>query len=92
MGTAAQIFEKLSDFIGGTKKLKMEFYTLGYQSTSADGFLAIGRPNGTEGLYVAVTHSGITLAPALGALGAAEILDDVRHELLQPYHPDRLIS
>ena len=36
--------------------------------TPADGFPAIGRPQGRQGLYTIVTHSGVTLAPALGLL------------------------
>ncbi len=40
-------------------------------------------------LYVAVTHSGITLAPILGRLAAREILDGVSVDLLEPYRPSR---
>jgi glycine/D-amino acid oxidase-like deaminating enzyme len=42
-----------------------------------------------EGLYLAVTHSGITLAPALGHFAAAELLGAARDPLLAPYHPAR---
>lgn len=90
--TAAQVLTKLPSVVRGAEDLKMDFYTLGYRPTPADGFPAVGRPRGVEGLYVAVMHSGITLAPAIGAFGADEILNDVRHKLLQPYHPDRLLS
>ena len=89
--TAAKILAKLPNMVRRTENLKMEFYTMGYRPTPADGFPAIGRPRGIEGLYVAVTPSGITLAPAIGEFGAQEILNDVRHDLLRPYHPDRLM-
>ena len=89
--TAAQLLAMLPSFVLGAEKLKMEYFTLGYRPTPADGFPAVGRPRGIEGLYVAVMHSGITLAPAIGEFGATEILNDVRHELLRPYHPDRLM-
>ena len=88
--TAAEILAKLPGLISGTAGLEMEYFTLGYRPTPGDGFPAIGRLKNIEGLYIAVTHSGITLAPAIGAFGAAEILDGVRHELLVLYHPDRL--
>ena len=42
-----------------------------------------------DGLYAIVTHSGVTLAPALGRFAAEEILTGVRDPLLAPYHPDR---
>jgi|SRR5882757_3889295 len=39
-----------------------------------DGEPVIGPPAGTEGLYIAVMHSAITLAAAVGRLAASEIL------------------
>ncbi len=39
-----------------------------------DGEPIIGAPAGTQGLYVAVMHSAITLAAAVGRLAASEIL------------------
>ena len=89
--TAKEILAKLPSMVRGTENLKMEFYTLGYRPTPIDGFPVIGRPGGVDGLYVAITHSGITLAPAVGEFGAEEILKGVRHDLLRPYHPDRLM-
>jgi glycine/D-amino acid oxidase-like deaminating enzyme len=34
-------------------------------------------------------HSGVTLAPIMGRLISREILDDVSHESLAPYRPER---
>ncbi len=90
--TAADLFAALRAFLHEGEILEMDFFTLGYRPTPADGFPAIGRPQGLTGLYVAVLHSGITLAPIVGLFGAAEILHDQRDPLLTPYHPDRLIS
>jgi glycine/D-amino acid oxidase-like deaminating enzyme len=90
--TAAKILAKLPGLISDTAGLEMEYFTMGYRPTPGDGFPAIGRPKNIDGLYVVVTHSGITLAPAVGAFGAAEILEGVRHQLLAFYHPNRLIA
>jgi glycine/D-amino acid oxidase-like deaminating enzyme len=90
--TAAVLFSKVQKLLRGAENLKMEFYTTGYRPTPADGWPAMGRPSQMEGLYVAVMHSGITLAPAMGLFGADEILNGLRNPLLAPYHPDRLIS
>lgn len=43
-------------------------------------------------LYVAVTHSGVTLGPLFGRLATAEILDGVEVDLLAPYRPGRFLS
>ena len=88
--TAAVLFKKVQVFLNGAEHLEMDFFTLGFRPTPADGMPAIGRPAGVDGLYVAVTHSGVTLAPIIGLLGASEILNDERDQLLKPFHPDRL--
>jgi glycine/D-amino acid oxidase-like deaminating enzyme len=41
------------------------------------------------GLYSIVTHSGVTLAPILGALAAAEIVDGTDLDILRPYRRTR---
>jgi glycine/D-amino acid oxidase-like deaminating enzyme len=45
-----------------------------------------------DGLYVVVTHSGVTLAPILGQLAAVELLDNMAMEVLREYRPSRLID
>jgi glycine/D-amino acid oxidase-like deaminating enzyme len=86
---AADLQGKVQAMVKGAEDLELDFFTVGYRPTPADGFLAMGRPRNREGLYVAVTHSGITLAPAVGLFAAREILDDMRDPLLDLYHPDR---
>ena len=86
---AEELMAKVRGLVRGAEGLALDFHTTGYRPTPADGFPAIGRPGGREGLYVAVTHSGITLAPILGRFAAEEILEARRDELLAPYHPGR---
>ena len=86
---AAELMAKIRAMVKGAEGLDLDFYTVGYRPTPADGLSAIGRPRGQKGLYVAVTHSGVTLAPALGLFAAAELLDGKRDPLLVPFHPDR---
>jgi glycine/D-amino acid oxidase-like deaminating enzyme len=87
--TARRLFETMKSMLKGAGGLEYEGYTLGFRPTPADGFPALGRPKGAENLYVAVTHSGVTLAPAIGLFAAREILDGVRDPLLAPYGADR---
>ena len=75
----------------GTEGLAMAGYSLGQRPTPADGLPLVGRPQQCAGLYLAVTHSGITLAPALGLFAAQELLQGPRDALLAPFHPDRLL-
>ncbi len=82
---------KIRGTLRGAEHLELERFAIGHRPMPQDGFPLVGRMNSIEGLYIAVTHSGITLAPAIGAFGAEDILNDHRHELLAPYPPDRNI-
>lgn len=57
-----------------------------------DGFPIVGRAPGVDGLYLAATHSGITLGPLLGEAIAHEILGGVSLPLLASYRPDRFLG
>ena len=53
----------------------------------ADGYPIVGRT--ARGHYVAVTHSGFTLAAHLARLAAREIVDGEHAPELEPYRPGR---
>ena len=89
---AQQLFAKLQALVAGAEQLELDFFTIGHRPTPGDGFPLLGRPAHAPGLYLAVTHSGITLAPAVGLFAAQELLQGVRDPLLFPYHPDRLLQ
>jgi len=55
----------------------------------ADEQSIVGRLPGAGWLYVAVTHSGVTLAAHLSRLIAAELATGVSSAELAPYRPDR---
>jgi glycine/D-amino acid oxidase-like deaminating enzyme len=83
--TARELFSAMKRMLRGAGGLELDFHTVGYRPTPIDGFPIIGRAEGISGLYVAVMHSGITLAPAVGLFAAREILDGARDPLLDPY-------
>ena len=74
---------------------------VGYRPMPLDGYPVLGfpvpgppAPDSTEAapnVYIALTHSGVTLAPLIGELAAIEIVDDVRVESLSPYRPERFL-
>ena len=72
--TAKALFERAKAMLRDGADLELEFHTIGYRPTPAGGFPAIGRPDGQAGLYVAVMHSGVTLAPAVGEFVTEELL------------------
>ncbi|MGN6468520.1 MAG: NAD(P)/FAD-dependent oxidoreductase [Rhizobiaceae bacterium] len=87
--TARRLFDSMKAMLRNADRLEYEGHTLGFRPTPADGFPALGRPKGIGDLYVAVTHSGVTLAPAIGLFAAREILEGARDPLLAPYGADR---
>ena len=47
---------------------------------------------GTSDVHVAVTHSGVTLAPILGRYVTQEVMTGSRAEALAPFRPERFTS
>ena len=57
-----------------------------------DGRSIVGWLPGAGGVYVAVTHSGVTLGAHLAELIAAEVLGDGAEPELAPFRPDRFLA
>ena len=62
---------------------------LAYRAMPADRLPILGPLPWLDSLYLAVSHSGVTLAPALGRLVAQEITDQPPDGLLAPFRPGR---
>jgi glycine/D-amino acid oxidase-like deaminating enzyme len=62
---------------------------LGTRPMPADGLPIIGPVPHAGGAYIAVMHSGITLAPTAGRLIASEIVDGVEAKQLAGLRPAR---
>lgn len=67
----------------------MERVTLGWRPMLKDGFAILGPAGNGPNLYIAVTHSGVTLASILGELVTEQILARVSVSMLEPYRPSR---
>jgi glycine/D-amino acid oxidase-like deaminating enzyme len=52
----------------------------------------VGWLPGTGGLYVAVTHSGVTLGAHLAELMTTELMAGAAAAELAPYRPDRFLA
>ena len=63
---------------------------VGWRPMPLDGYPVMGFASEAPNLYVALTHSGVTLAPALSQLAAQEICDGVPADaVLGSYRPQR---
>lgn len=90
--TALDLFEMMRGMFKDGAPLEYSHYTVGYRPMPSDGFPVMGRPPKIDGLYLAVMHSGITLAPAAGLFAAEEIVKGTRSELLKPYGAERFVT
>jgi glycine/D-amino acid oxidase-like deaminating enzyme len=54
-----------------------------------DGHPVIGASPERPDVYLAVMHSGVTLAPVVGQIAARELLDETVLERLQEFRPGR---
>jgi len=65
---------------------------IGVRPMPADGHSIAGALPGSDDLFVALTHSGVTLGPAIGRLLASEIATGQRPHELAPFGFDRFQS
>jgi glycine/D-amino acid oxidase-like deaminating enzyme len=76
----------------GSDGVELESVSVGMRPIPADGSPVVGFAPGVEGLYVAVLHAGVALAPVVGRLATTEILDDVDESLLQACRIERFMD
>ena len=67
----------------------MDRWWLAYRAMPADRLPIVGPLPWLDQLYLAVSHSGVTLAPVLGRLVAKEVADGTTDGLLAPFRPGR---
>jgi glycine/D-amino acid oxidase-like deaminating enzyme len=69
--------------------IALESVSIGMRPMPADGLPIVGPATAIDGLYLAVMHAGVTLAPAIGRLAATEILDGIGVTMLDSCRLDR---
>jgi glycine/D-amino acid oxidase-like deaminating enzyme len=87
--TARRLFDDLASRLSADAGLTYESYRIGFRPMPEDGFPIVGRAESLDGLYLGVTHSGITLAPAIGRFASGELLTGEPEPLLAPYRLSR---
>ncbi len=84
-----RILRDAAAVLPGIRGVAVERVTVGNRVMPVDEYPVVGFSGRCPNLYVAATHSGVTLAPLIGQLAAMEILDGARVSLLEPYRPSR---
>jgi glycine/D-amino acid oxidase-like deaminating enzyme len=86
---AAEILANAVRFLPQLRDAVVDKVTLGYRVMPEDEYPIVGFSTKWPNVYIAATHSGVTLAPVIGELAAREILDHCPVTLLDNYRPSR---
>jgi glycine/D-amino acid oxidase-like deaminating enzyme len=86
-----RILNRIARFLPAAQAVPLDRLTLGFRPMPIDEFPVIGALPTAPDIHVAVTHSGVTLAPILGRLTAEEVLQGSRVDWFAPYRPERFI-
>ena len=86
---AAELLRRARRTVRGLDDAVVVGYQVCLRPMPVDEQSIVGRLPGAEWLYVAVTHSGVTLAAHLSRLIAAELITGAEAAELAPYRPDR---
>jgi D-hydroxyproline dehydrogenase subunit beta len=86
---AEELLRRARRTVRGLDDARIAGYKVCVRPLPADGQSIVGRLPGASGLYVAVTHSGVTLAAHLSRLIAADLTTGAPPTGLVPYRPGR---
>ena len=87
---ADDLLARACRYLPGAKGAEAVPVPVGWRPMPLDGYPVMGFADEAPNLYVALTHSGVTLAPALSQLAAQEICEDTPADaVLAPYRPQR---
>lgn len=87
-----RILTKISSFLPAARAVPLERLTLGFRPLPMDGFPVVGALPAAPDVHVAVTHSGVTLAPIIARHTTEEVLRGARVDMLAPYRPERFMK
>ena len=86
---ANELLSRAAEYLPGLKGASAVPVPVGYRPMPLDGFPVIGFSSKAPNVYLAMTHSGVTLAPLISQLATMEIMDGAKVELLNDYRPSR---
>lgn len=86
---ALQIMAVAEQFVPDIQSAEIEDVFIGWRPLPLDGHPVLGRSPAQPSAYLAIMHSGISLAPIVGEVVAREIVSGVTAPELDDYRPDR---
>ena len=86
-----ELLSRASRLLPDLRAVRFETVRVGVRSMPGDGLPAVGHVPGVENAYVVVSHSGVTLAPVLGALVAADLVSG-DEAALDPFRLGRFVA
>lgn len=76
-------------YLPGIDQFSLEDVMIGWRPFPSDGHPVVGASASAPQHYLAIMHSGVTLAPIVGHLVAKEVITSQPEPLLEPYRPHR---
>jgi len=86
---ADELLARAAEYVPGLKGASAIPVPVGYRPMPLDGFPVVGFSPKAPNVYLALTHSGVTLAPLMAQLATMEIVDGAQVDLLSDYRPSR---
>ena len=86
---AYDVLSRISKKLKSSENLTPTNIKIGTRPVPIDGFPVVGEIEGYKGAFIAVMHSGVTLAPLVGELLASEMLQATKSSLLNSFRPIR---
>lgn len=86
---AARIFAIAQQYVPAIKNAVLEAAHIGWRPLPVDGHPVLGASPEQQDTYLAIMHSGVSLAPLVGQLAAHELVQGGEIELLSPFRPGR---
>jgi glycine/D-amino acid oxidase-like deaminating enzyme len=89
---ADELLTRAAHYLPALRGVAAQPVPVGYRPMPLDGLPVLGFAEAVPNLYIALMHSGVTLAPLVGAYAPLEIVDGARVELFASYRPERFTS
>ncbi|MEU4895661.1 FAD-dependent oxidoreductase [Streptomyces sp. NPDC044780] len=89
---AHTLLDRARQLLPGLSQARVQEYRVCVRPMPADGMPVVGTVEAVPGLYIVVTHSGVTLAARLAELVTRELLEDIRLPQLEPYRIERFTA
>lgn len=86
-----RILNKLAKVLPQSRGVSLDKVTLGFRPMPEDELPIVGFLPNCSGVYIAVMHFGVTLAPLMGQYISQEILTGASVDGLSPYRPGRFL-